>query len=80
MTKILKSVSADALYSDQSNKAQKIVNDKNSIFGNYTYLANNEEVYIIDGSEKEWIAYRCIAPNVENKTNFYDGVCLQANW
>ena len=74
MTKIIKSVSADALYSDQSNKAQKIVNDKNSIFGNYTYLADNEEVYIIDGSEKEWIAYRCIAPNVENKTNFYDMV------
>ena len=74
MTKIIKSVSADALYSDQSNKAQKIVNDKNSIFGNYTYLADNEEVYIIDGSGKEWIAYRCIAPNVENKTNFYDMV------
>ena len=71
MTKIIKSVSADALYSDQSNKAQKIVNDKNSIFGNYTYLADNEEVYIIDGSEKEWIAYRCIAPSVKNKTNFF---------
>ena len=74
MTKILKSVSANALYSDESNKAQKIVNDKNNIFGDYTSLADNEEVYIINGSEKEWIAYRCIAPSVKNKTNFYDMV------
>ena len=72
MTKILKSVSANALYSDQSNKAQKIVNDNNSIFGNYTYLADNEEVYIVDGEQKEWVAYRCTSPFTKNKTNFYD--------
>jgi len=72
MTKILKSVSANALYSDQSNKAQKIVNDKNAIFGDYTYLADNEEIYFIDGEQKEWVAYRCTSPFTKNKTNFYD--------
>ena len=72
MTKILKSVSANALYSDQSNKAQKIVNDKNSIFGDYNYLADNEEIYIIGGEQKEWVAIRCTSPFTKNKTNFHD--------
>ena len=74
MAKILKSVSSNALYSDQTNKAQKIVNDKNAIFGNYTYLADNEEVYIVEGEQKEWVAYRCTSPFTKNKTNFYDMV------
>tara|TARA_B100000073_G_scaffold157351_1_gene129967 strand:+ start:301 stop:765 length:465 start_codon:yes stop_codon:yes gene_type:complete len=74
MAKILKSVSSNALYSDQTNKAQKIINDKNAIFGNYTYLADNEEVYIVEGEQKEWVAYRCTSPFTKNKTNFYDMV------
>ena len=74
MAKILKSVSSNALYSDQTNKAQKIVNDKNAIFGNYTYLVDNEEVYIVEGEQKEWVAYRCTSPFTKNKTNFYDMV------
>ena len=74
MPKIIKSKSADAIYGDQSSKAQKVINDKSVYFGEYNYLADNGEVYILrgDSASKKWYAYRCLAPEVQNKTNFYD--------
>tara|TARA_S200000501_G_C20226206_1_gene483673 strand:- start:12 stop:461 length:450 start_codon:yes stop_codon:yes gene_type:complete len=74
MPKIIKTKSADAIYADQSSKAQKLIENKNTFFGSYTYLADNEEIYIVMGDSeiKEWVAYKCIAPEVKNKTNFYD--------
>ena len=74
MAKIIKSKSSDAIYGDQSDKAQRLIEDKNIFWGDYTYLADNEEIYIVIGDSgiREWVAYRCTSPFTKNKTNFYD--------
>ena len=69
MLKIIKTVGADAIY---NNASQKFL-DSGKYFGEYNSLADNGDIFIIRGDSeiKEWFAYRCIAPSVSDQSSFY---------
>ena len=69
MPKIIKTVSGDAIY----NNGPEYVIDSGKYFGEYNSLADNGDIYIIRGDSevREWWAYRCIAPTVSEKSNFF---------
>ena len=69
MPKILKTVTAEKIYSFHAYK-RFVASGKH--FGEYNSLADNGEIFIIwsDPESKEWFAWRCHSPHVEDKTDF----------
>ena len=69
MPKIIKTVGADAIYNQAS---EKFLNS-GKYFGEYNSLADNGDIFIIRGDSeiKEWFAYRCVAPSVLEQSSFY---------
>ena len=69
MPKILKTVSAEKIY---SFRAYERFVASGKYFGEYNSLADNGEIFIIrgDSESKEWFAWRCHSPQVADKSDF----------